>query len=399
MVKEMLGYAKGHVRIRVTGHSYERFLNLCARNRIILWKIEPVDGSYEMNLSIKDFRTLRPLARKSGARVRIVSRYGLPFFLHRHRRRKMLLGGMLTGAALLFLLSCFIWDIDIRGNQARTDDIIFDFLNEAGIKHGMLKSGIDCKGLAAKLRGEFDDFIWVAVKIEGTRLLVDVQENTDLELEEGIDYGPSDLVSNVEGTVKEIITRAGTPLVKAGDQVKIGQPLVLGQVEILDDAGEVVNYQYMAADADIYIETRRSYHQSFPMKYIKKEYTGRMKKGVYLEAFGTGFAFSLPGGYERSDWMSSGQKLRLFRSFYLPLVWGKICEREYRLTEKSYTKEEAVRKAESNLDKFLCEMEEKGVQILQNNVKIEAGVKNCTAEGTLVFLERAGKRVERSLGQ
>lgn len=121
--------------------------------------------------------------------------------------------------------------------------------------------------------------------------MIDVKENTDLTLDEKTAAAPSDLVSDVEGTVRGMITRSGTPLVKVGDKVKKGQPLVVGQVPILDDAGEVADYQYCAADADIEIETRLPYQESFSMKYIKKEYTGRLKKGVFFSVLGRHISF------------------------------------------------------------------------------------------------------------
>ena len=399
MVQQLLQYTKGYVRIRVTGSSYERFLNMCAKHQIELWDLLEAHNAYEMNLSIRGFKTLRPLVKKSGTKVRIIERYGLPFFLHRHRGRKALPCGVLFGVLLMMFLSGFIWDIHIEGNQARTDDVIFDFLTEQRITHGMWKSRIDCKALAADIRKAFDDIIWVSVKIQGTRLLIDVKENTDLALEEEVDYGPSDLISDVDGVVQEIITRSGTPVVKAGDTVKKGQPLVLGQVEILDDAGEVADYQYVAADADIYVKTTYSYNETFSMKYIKKEYTGRMKKGVFLTVFGKNFAFTgWPVSYEASDVVKEGHQLRVTENFYLPVTVGKIECREYEMIEKTYSKEEAVRKAKESLAKFLWKMQEKGVQILQNNVKIETGVKSCTARGEIEITRRAGKRVERTLG-
>lgn len=82
----------------------------------------------------------------------------------------------------------------------------------------------------------------------------------------------------------------------------------------------------------------------------------------------------------------------------MPVTVGKIECREYELIEKTYSKEEAVRKAKESLAKFLWKMQEKGVQILQNNVKIETGVKSCTARGEIEITRRAGKRVERTLG-
>lgn len=373
---------------------------MCARHGIVLWELQPADQAYEANLSIKSFRKLKPLAKKSGTRVRIIGRYGLPFFLHRYRKRKMLPAGILFGILLMVLLSGFIWDIHIEGNQMQTDDVIFDFLNEQEIVHGTRKSTIDCKALAADIRKAFDNFIWVSVKIQGTRLLIDVKENTDLTLDEKVTYGPSDLISNVNGTVSEIITRSGTPLVKAGDTVKKGQPLVEGRVALLNDAGETAGYQYCAADADIFIETAYLYEESFPMKYIKKEYTGRMKKGVLLTL--TGKKFTFPGrdpGYENFDVVQTEHQLKLTDNFYLPVSWGSIESREYQVAEKTYTKSEAIRKSKDSLQKFLWKIQEKGVQILQNNVKIEAGSKSCIARGDLVLIERAGKRVMRSSGE
>ncbi len=47
------------------------------------------------------------------------------------------------------------------------------------IRPGTGKGSIDCKELAARLRMEFSDFTWVSVKLKGTRLFIDVTENTD----------------------------------------------------------------------------------------------------------------------------------------------------------------------------------------------------------------------------
>ncbi len=79
MVQQLLQYTKGYVRIRVTGSSYERFLNMCAKHQIELWDLLEAHNAYEMNLSIRGFKTLRPLVKKSGTKVRIIERYSLFF--------------------------------------------------------------------------------------------------------------------------------------------------------------------------------------------------------------------------------------------------------------------------------------------------------------------------------
>lgn len=397
MIKQMIQYCKGHVRIRVSGGSYDRFLNMCAKHDLYIWDLEYADNAYEMNISIKGFRILRPLARKSHTKVRIIGRYGLPFFVFRYRKRKMLFAGIISGAILMVFLSGFIWDININGNQTLTTDVIINYLESENIIHGMPKASVDCKGLAADLRQQFNDLIWVSVRIEGTRLLIDMQENTDLKLDDKIDYGPSDLVSNVEGTVVKIITRSGVPMVKAGDEVKKDDLLVSGQIEIINDSGEVAGYQYCAADADIYVKTRYLYSQTFSMNYNVKEYSGQLKRGYYLNIFGKKISLIRKKvQFETYDVTTIEQQAKLGDNFYLPVSWGSVDYKEYELIQKTYSKNAAEKRSEDTLNKFLEKIQEKGVQIFENNVKIESDGKTCKASGEVIVIEKVGKRVERT---
>ena len=118
------------------------------------------------------------------------------------------------------------------------------------IENGTRISVIDCKELAAMLRKQFDAFTWVSVKQEGTRLLIQVKESTDPEANvennekketEGTNPAnlPTDLIADKNGVITSMITRKGVPMVSVGDTVKKGDLLVKGELEILDDSGEV----------------------------------------------------------------------------------------------------------------------------------------------------------------
>ena len=91
MFEQLIWYLKGYVRIRVTGYSPERFLNACRYKNIYIWDLKRVCGSYEMNLTIDGFRRLKEIVRKTGTKVCIIRRSGLPFLLHRYRKRHILL--------------------------------------------------------------------------------------------------------------------------------------------------------------------------------------------------------------------------------------------------------------------------------------------------------------------
>lgn len=70
---------KGSVRIRVTGREPERFFNLCGHHNITLWDVTEHKGCFEMSLLPEDFFRLLPIRRKSGVRIRIQKKQGLPF--------------------------------------------------------------------------------------------------------------------------------------------------------------------------------------------------------------------------------------------------------------------------------------------------------------------------------
>lgn len=75
-------FLKGYLRIRVWGYSPERFMNLCCNHDILLWDIEKcADGSYNMNISLSGYFQIRPFVRKTGTKVAVLNKFGLPFFI------------------------------------------------------------------------------------------------------------------------------------------------------------------------------------------------------------------------------------------------------------------------------------------------------------------------------
>ena len=101
-------YMKGFLRIRISGFSPERFMNLCSNHGIVLWDIFPGQCYYEMNISLSDFYRLKAVLRKTKTRVHILSKKGFPFVLVRWKSRKIFLSGFLFCFCLLIYLSTFI---------------------------------------------------------------------------------------------------------------------------------------------------------------------------------------------------------------------------------------------------------------------------------------------------
>ena len=395
MKKNVSLQVKGSVRIRITGSFCERFLNLCAYHGIALRNLTPAPDGYEAVVSLPDFWKIKPWVKKSRIRVKVIERTGVPFLMQRYRNRQALFLSMAAAVFLLFFLSLFIWDIKINGNISVTDEKIMDYLLSEGIHQGIWKSSVDYKQLATDLREHFQEMTWVSVKLQGTRLVVDLQENTDTAMREDGEYDPSSLISNVDGTVVKIITRAGTPWVKEGDEIRKGDLLVSGQIDLVNDSGEVYGHQYVAADADIYVKTRVSYTNRIPLKQKVKVYTGKESSRHLLQfaSLRIGLPFFLHS-YREYDCIRTRKQLRVMENFYLPVFFSKITVREYEIQEQNCSKEQAKRLAQRNIDNFLQKFQEKGVQIFQNDVKIETTDSMCIARGTICIIDKAGKRVD-----
>ena len=395
MLISFFRYLRGYVRIRLGGYSPERFLNLCKVRGIEIWDLKSSGLTYEMNLSIRDFRKLRLLRKKARAHVVITERHGLPFFLYRHRNRKMFPVGILLCAAFLYVMSLYIWNIHIEGNYSRTTDVILDYLETEHVVHGMKKSQVDCKEIQSMLRLEFPDIIWVSAEVKGTRLIIRVRENMDTETaeEETPQEEASDLAASRSGIITSILVRSGKACVQAGDQVEQGTILVTGRLDIMSDYGEVTGYRYTSADADVYARTEYEYYDEFLLSHEVRHFTGKKRYGLSVRLGNRQLSLEKKPGFAEYTVLNTEYPLRLTENFYLPVSFGTICYEEYETYQENYTTEEARLLAETNLNEFQENLMEKGVQIVENNVTIEVNGNLCRASGTIAALEEISESV------
>ena len=399
---DKLKYLQGYVRVRLFGYAPERFLNLCSNHNILIWNLEYREEQYEFCLSVRGLKRLKPILKKTRTRLVILERTGLPFVMNRYRKRKLFFTGIILCCGLLYTMSLFVWKIEVNGNLHETDSNIIKFLEEKQVYHGLLKSKINCEKIEEELRAAYGDIIWASAKLQGTMLIIDVQENlaTNQQMQESQDKDetPSDLVADKEAEIYSILTRKGTPHVEKGMQVKKGDLLVEGKNPVMNDAGEVANYQYCETDADILGITQYSNTDSFSLEYDYKNFSGRDSTALGIRLFEGQFQFPhISHKFKEYDTITDEYDLKLGDTFYLPLQILRETRREYQTEKKRYTKEEAKQLAKEKLNDFCKELTEKGVQIIENNVMIVADEKNCTASGSLKVIEPLGARKATSI--
>lgn len=212
MILSAMKYVQGYVYVHLTGYAPERFLNLCGNRDILIWNLKPCEDGYYFCISVKGFRQLKPILRKTKTRIRIEKRYGMPFTAFRYRKRKIYCAGIILFGALLYYLSGFIWNIEVNGNSYLSEEVVLDFLEEEHASFGTRKALISCEKLEESLRSRYDEVIWTSIKIYGTKMTVDIQENL-LPEEEYVQSDDTvyDIVAAKDGIISEMITRSGTP--------------------------------------------------------------------------------------------------------------------------------------------------------------------------------------------
>ena len=94
--------------------------------------------------------------------------------------------------------------------------------------------------------------------------------------------------------------------------------------------------------------------------------------------------------------MTEERQFGFSRYFKLPFFYGRMRMREYRLVKKRYSPAEAAARMQEQMEKNMEKIQEKGVQIFENDVKIETDEKSCSAKGQFTLIQRTGKRVERT---
>lgn len=115
LMLKLWNYMRGYVIISVEGFFLEKFINICIRRKIFLWDIKKIKGNYmTLKVSIKAFKMLRPVAKKTKSRIRIIGKRGMPFVYSKYKGRKAFAAGGLFFVILIYILSSYIWAVEVK---------------------------------------------------------------------------------------------------------------------------------------------------------------------------------------------------------------------------------------------------------------------------------------------
>ena len=78
----------------------------------------------------------------------------------------------------LFMMSKFIWNIEVKGNTRISKIEILEELSKNGLKIGTYKGKINANSVINKIRLDREDIAWIGIDIEGTNAIVEIKETS-----------------------------------------------------------------------------------------------------------------------------------------------------------------------------------------------------------------------------
>ena len=363
-IKILLRYILGYVRISVEGYYIERFINICTNNKIMIWNIKKdKNAKIFLNIGTNDFREVVNIAKKVKCKVKIIKKKGLPFLLHRYKKRKIFLGFLLIIIVLIGISSNSLWNIEIESENDQEFENIYQDLENAGLKTGLLKSKIDTKEIVNEVRLNRNDIAWMGIELKGTNAIVKlVKADEKPEIINEDEY--CNIVSDKAGIITKINVQNGTAGVKVGDTINIGTTLINGWME-----GKYTGIRYVHAKGEIEAKVWHTKQTKILYNTTERSDTGNEEVSYGIKF--NNFKINLPKGVSKFkiyDTIEEEKKIKLFSDFYLPISVIKTTNKEVKEEQKTYSVEEAKNIGIQQLEEQLNEEIEDKSKIVNKNI-------------------------------
>ena len=177
-LRKILDFFGGYVIISLKGFYIERFINICIRRGIKVWQIKrPEKNRAVVCMKISGFRQIRPVARKTYTTLHIIKKCGLPILLYKYRKRYVLFAGTAVILIFMFVMSQFVWIIDVKCAENIPKETIIQAAKEAGVYEGARKSQLkDIQKIRDIILNRVNDIAWAWVYIEGSKATIEIRE-------------------------------------------------------------------------------------------------------------------------------------------------------------------------------------------------------------------------------
>lgn len=406
----MVVMLQGSYRLRLHSDKEERMLNIFVFHGIQVLDVEKLHledvydegdydkdaydkdaydkDAYDIEIFWKDYEAVTTLCDKYHVSVDVLQRKGLPAWIHYYKSRISFFVGALLCLTFLWIMSQCIWEIEFRGNIYHTEEELLKYFRKEKIFYGSRVHSFSGEEQELKLRKTYNDIAWCSICTEGCKLIVTITESHKFDSDQKIQSGYC-LVASHEAVISSIITRSGTPLVKQGDEVQKGQPLVEGYIIYQDDYENETGIKQCVADADVMgrYEIPINLAIAFDQK-INQTKQCQLSAGILHGSQSIQVRKPKMSDDGMQAVLTEYTQNNIIRRILPDTYWIKRCLITYETVNQTMTLKEAEIKMENEIEQHCKKIEENGIKIIEKNLHLEHNKKEIMVKGNITVEER-----------
>jgi len=227
MANKLFDQVSGIISVILKGKNQERIINMALTRGIYIWDIKKIDDSMHLKVRSSGYEALKNLTDENGYILEVKEKQGLPFFKNTIKRRLGFIGGALIFIMALYILSSFIWFVDVSGNKTVDKSRIMITAAKYGVYKGAVRWNFSRNEVEEAMLRDISELSYVKVGIKGVKANIEVVEKIFPKNEI---TGPCHMVASKDGVIEEILVLDGQAEVKKGDVVARGDILISGIV-------------------------------------------------------------------------------------------------------------------------------------------------------------------------
>lgn len=328
------------ITIEVSALKPERILNVLWNSSIYTSNIVKIDLlTIRFNINFNEYKEAETLIKKNNGKVRIVKVSDMIIIFMKLKKKFSLVIGAVMFFGVIYILSNYIWAIDIETQRNLSPFEIRQQLFSIGIKPGLSKSQINVYDIEKKMENINDQILWIRTRVEGSTLKIIIKEKVNPPLTEKTLY--NQVIAKMDGEVKRVYSSSGNAIVAPGDIVKKGDELILpiqgreGFEREVKPSGTVIANTFYEKFMEVQVSGE------------KLQRTGKKNSDIYLSFWGK--KIYLKKAINRFD---NYDKIEEKNRFFNQIIYFQKKGRNISL-DKDATVKESAEKLEGSLRKTL----------------------------------------------